>query len=251
MRTNIENTFSDLSRTKKTAQAARRIALELALANGTELDDARLLEAILQPYVGNDEARRHASNLLLRFAHLTDVLHCEMNRLLEVQGLTVCAAAAITRFRQLTRAVTRASIRNLPLFDSPEQVKTYCYSMLCRAVREEFHVLFLDRRGMLLGQECLQRGTIDHVCVYPREVLKRIIELDASTVILVHNHPVGRALPSQADIRMTRELGLLSLAVGANVHDHIIVAPDGVYSFREASTPGWRTDLRDVENRHS
>jgi DNA repair protein RadC len=144
----------------------------------------------------------------------------------------LASAAAILQARQLTRAVSRAEIRNCVLLDSQAKVLEYCRRLLAKTRHEEFHALFLDRRGELQGAECMQRGTIDHVCVYPRELLKQTIRHHASFIILVHNHPYGKATPSRADIAMTRQLSSLVGPIGAQVFDHIIISPDGVFSFR-------------------
>ncbi len=210
----------------------RSSALELALASGEQLDDQRLLEVILARHLNETDARRMSRVLLGKFGRLGKVLRSDLGSLLRVKGLTLNAAMALIHIRQITRAVNLAEIRNRILLDDQSGIIEYCQTLLKEADREEFHALFLNKRGELLSDDCLQRGTIDHVSVYPRELLRLAIRHDASFIILVHNHPSGNALPSRADINMTREISRLVNAIGAKILDHIIVSSDGAYSFR-------------------
>lgn len=216
---------------------------ELALANGEDLDDGSLLEVILSRHFDEADTKRITRKLLQKFRRLGNVLHSDLHSLLSVEGLTLNAAMAIVRTRQLTRALCRAEVRNCVLLDSHSRIVKYCQALLAGAEREEFHALFLNKRGELLREECLQRGTIDHVSVYPRELLKFAIRYNASFVILVHNHPVGKAEPSRADIRMTQELCRLLNAVGASVFDHIIVSSGDAFSFRKDGATGGNNAL--------
>lgn len=211
----------------------RRTAIEMALAIGEELDDASLLKAVLMQHLCENKAQAVSRRLLARYRDLGGVLNCEMRKLLAIKDMTFATATALVRIRQLIKALSSAKVRHGTLFARHAEIREYCRAMLCRADREEFHALFFDRRGALIGESCLQKGTIDHVSVYPREVLRKVIEHDASYVILVHNHPFGKAVPSTADIEMTNELTRLVEMVGARIYDHIIVCPDDTFSLRE------------------
>jgi len=224
----IENSSSKLQDRERRVEA-----LNLALASGEELDDACLLEIILDRHLGHEAAAGAARRLLERFSHLGNIVQSELDTLLEVEGLTLSAAAAILQIRHLTKAVYRSEIRNCVLLDSHSKLMDYCRTLLANAKQEEFHALFLDRRGELQGEECIQRGTIDHVFVYPRELFKQAIRHHASFIILVHNHPFGKARPSRTDVTMTLELSSLAQAIGAQVFDHIIISPGDVFSFRK------------------
>jgi DNA repair protein RadC len=132
-------------------------------------------------------------------------------------------------------AALRLSKRNLlnrPALSSWSALIDYCTAAMSRSPHEEFRVLFMDRKNMLIADEVQGKGTIDHTPVYPREILKRALELGASAIILVHNHPSGDPTPSRADIDMTREIAKAAAALKIALHDHIVVARGGVTSFK-------------------
>ena len=126
----------------------------------------------------------------------------------------------------------KSEIRNKPVLSSWSQVIDYCRAAMAHGEIEQFRILFLDKSNKLIADELQQQGTVDHTPVYPREVVKRALEVSATAIILVHNHPSGDPTPSQADIRMTREIVQVARPLGITVHDHIIVGRDGHASFK-------------------
>ena len=123
-------------------------------------------------------------------------------------------------------------LRQRTVLSSWEAVKTYLRSRLLACPREAFHVLFLDKKNQLIADERMSEGTVDHAPVYPREVVRRALELSASAIVLAHNHPSGDPTPSQADIDMTREVIEAGRSLRIAVHDHLVVGREGVASFK-------------------
>ena len=128
--------------------------------------------------------------------------------------------------------LARGQVHNRPVLSSWSSVLDYCRTAMAFAAKEQLRVLFLDKRNRLIADEVQQEGTVDHTPVYPREVVKRALELSATAVILVHNHPSGDPTPSQADIAMTKEIVAVAQPLGVSVHDHIIVGKDGHASLK-------------------
>jgi DNA repair protein RadC len=128
--------------------------------------------------------------------------------------------------------LARGQIRDRPVLSSWSSVLDYCRTAMAFADKEQLRVLFLDKRNRLIADELQQEGTVDHTPVYPREVVKRALELSATAVILVHNHPSGDPTPSRADIEMTKEIVAVAQPLGIAVHDHIIVGKDGHASLK-------------------
>jgi DNA repair protein RadC len=153
-------------------------------------------------------------------------------RLAEVKGL---GHSAITEFKIVQAAASRllrGAVKKRPALSSWSSVLDYCRTAQAFAEREEFRVLFLDKRNQLIADETQQVGTVDHTPVYPREVVKRALELSATAVILVHNHPSGDPTPSRADIQMTQQIIAVASPLGIAVHDHIIVGKEGHASMK-------------------
>jgi DNA repair protein RadC len=128
--------------------------------------------------------------------------------------------------------LAKTRVINRPALSSWTALLDYCTAAMARSQNEEFRVLFLDRKNVLVADEVQNRGTVDHTPVYPREIIKRALELSASAVILVHNHPSGDPTPSKADIAMTREVASAAKALGIAVHDHLVIGRGGHASFK-------------------
>ena len=203
------------------------------LAGGSSaIADYELLELIMFRAIPIRDLKPLAKELLEKFGSFAEVIAAPPHRLREVKGVK---DAVITEFKivhaaanKLTLAVARTKL-TLSSFTS---VIDYCHSAQAFADKEQFRVLFLDKRNQLLADEVQGTGTVDHTPVYPREVVKRALELSATAVILVHNHPGGDPTPSRADIEMTRVIVEVAKPLGIEVHDHIIVGKHGDVSFR-------------------
>ena len=171
-------------------------------------------------------------NLIARFGSFAEVVSAPAERLAEIKGL---GDAAITELKVVQAAayrLARGEIKRRPVLSSWSNVLAYCRTAMAFADKEQFRILFLDKRNQLIADEVQQVGTVDHTPVYPREVIKRALELSATALILVHNHPSGDPTPSQADIQMTKAIIGIASPLGISVHDHIIVGKNGHASLK-------------------
>jgi DNA repair protein RadC len=201
-------------------------------AGAEALPDYELMELILFRSIPRRDVKALAKALIARFGSFAEVLTAPEERLREVPGI---GAATATDFRLIVAAshrITKGALRKKPLLSSWSQVIDYCRQTMAFETREQFRILFLDKRNGLIADEVQQVGTVDHTPVYPREIVKRALELSATAIILVHNHPSGDPTPSQADITMTRQIIDIAKPLGVTVHDHIIVGRDGHASFK-------------------
>ena len=148
-------------------------------------------------------------------------------------GVGLAGIAAIKSVREAALRLTRFELQQRPVVNSWDKLIDYCNAHVAHHTVEEFHILFLDRKNVLIKHERQQRGTIDHTPVYPREVVKRALELGASALILVHNHPSGDPTPSKADIAVTQDIKKAAAPLAIALHDHIIIGRDGHISLRE------------------
>lgn len=199
---------------------------------GEALPDYELLELVLFRAVPRADVKPLAKKLVERFGSFAEVIAAPPARLREFKGV---GEAIITEFQLIGAAVqrvTRAQMRARPVLSSWSAVIAHCRASMAFADREQFRVLFLDKRNQLILDEVQQSGTVDHTPVYPREVVKRALEVSASAVILVHNHPSGDPTPSSADISMTKTIIDVAKPFGIEVHDHIIVGKDGHASLK-------------------
>ena len=196
------------------------------------LSDYELLEMALFPALPRRDTKPLAKALLKKFGSFAEVLHAPEARLREVKGI---GDGSITQLKLMAAAASRVAkgeIRRSVALSSWNDVIGYCRTGMAFADREQFRILFLDKRNQLISDEVQQTGTVDHTPVYPREVIKRALELSATALILVHNHPSGDPTPSQADIQMTRAIVDIASPLGISVHDHIIVGKNGHASLK-------------------
>ncbi|HXP74653.1 MAG TPA: DNA repair protein RadC [Stellaceae bacterium] len=194
------------------------------LDGGTEgLPDYELLEFLLFAAQPRGDMKPLAKALIERFGSLAAVLSARPDSLQAVRGMGEASIAALKAVREAGLRLVRAEITNRPVLSSWKQLLDYCTATAGFAEIEEFHLLFLDRKNALIADERQQQGTIDHTPVYPREVVKRALELGASALIMVHNHPSGDPTPSKADIEMTREVQKAAAVLGVTLHDHVIL----------------------------
>lgn len=189
------------------------------------LPDYELLELLLFSTSSRADTKPLAKRLIEHFGTLAAVLQADPKRFKEVAGAqSEAVQACLLSTREAAIRLARAEITDRPAIGSWQQLIDYCQLTLGHSPDEEFHLLFLDRKNRLIRDEVQQKGTIDHAPVYPREVVKRALELGASAIIMVHNHPSGDPTPSRADIEITRAVRDAGKAVGIVLHDHVIVA---------------------------
>jgi DNA repair protein RadC len=209
-----------------------RLRTRFAQGGGDALPDYELLELLLCRSLPRRDVKPLAKTLIRTFGSFGEVLAAPEPRLAEVEGVGPAVVTDLKIVLAASRRLARGAVAGRPVLSSWSAVLDYCRSAMAFEPIEQFRVLFLDKRNALVADELQQTGTVDHTPVYPREVVKRALELSASAVILVHNHPSGDPTPSQADIQMTRQLVAIAKPLGVEVHDHIVVGKEGHASFR-------------------
>jgi DNA repair protein RadC len=201
-------------------------------AGAEALSDYELLELLLFRALPRRDVKPLAKELLEKFGSFAEVVSAPEARLSEVKGL---GEAGITELKVVQAAASRFlrdNVKKRPVLSSWSSVLDYCRTAQAFADREQFRVLFLDKRNQLIADEVQQTGTVDHAPVYPREVVKRALELSATAIVLVHNHPSGDPTPSHADVQMTQQIIAVASPLGISVHDHIIVGKAGHASLK-------------------
>ncbi len=201
-------------------------------AGADALPDYELLELILFRAAQRRDTKPLAKALLARFGTFAEVLNAPEELLREVPGIGDAAITELKLVRAASFRLMRGEVLELPVLSSWSQVLDYCRASMGFEAREQFRILFLDKRNQIIADEVQQRGTVDHTPVYVREVVKRALELSSTAIVLVHNHPSGDPTPSRADIEMTRQIVAVAKPLGILVHDHIIVGKQGHASFR-------------------
>lgn len=200
------------------------------------LDDRALLAALISAGAhadaGAGDALEAAGRLLLRFGSLGGVAAADARELSRVAKVGIDVPSVMSITRELAVRLARADAARRPVIASWTQLEAYVRVAMAHLPREEFRVLYLDHRNNLMADEFLAEGTTNHAPVYPREVIRRALEVSASAMVLVHNHPSGDPTPSRADIEMTRKVVDAASCLGLQIHDHIIVGRDGTASFR-------------------
>jgi len=196
------------------------------------LSDYELLEMVLFTARSRGDVKPLAKSLIKTFGSFAEVIHAPESRLREVDGV---GDRTITELKLIAAAASRIAkgqLKARTLLSSWNDVIDYCRTSMAFADKEQFRILFLDKRNQLIADEVQQVGTVDHTPVYPREVIKRALELSATAILLVHNHPSGDPTPSSADIQMTKAIMDIAATLGISVHDHIIVGKNGHASLK-------------------
>ena len=201
-------------------------------AGAEALPDYELLELTLFAAVPRRDVKPLAKALIARFGSFAEVIAAPRERLLEEDGITAAAATQLKIVEAAARRLAKTRILGRPALASWSALIDYCAAAMARSPKEEFRILFLDRKNVLIADEVQSTGTVDHTPVYPREIVKRALEHAASALIPVHNHPSGDPTPSKADITMTRDVADAAKALGIVVHDHVIVGRSGHVSFK-------------------
>ncbi|MCC9620137.1 DNA repair protein RadC [Thalassospira sp. MA62] len=210
----------------------QRLRERFIKGGASALADYELLELMLCMAMPRGDVKPLAKSLIAQFGSFANVLAARPEDLGKAKGLGDAGIAAIKIAEASAQHLSRERAMELPVIASWEQLIDYCRVRIGHLKNEELHLLFLDRKNRLIADECHQRGTVDHTPVYTREVIKRALELHASALILVHNHPSGDATPSRGDIDMTRKIVDAAKAMDIIVHDHIIISHAGYNSFK-------------------
>ena len=217
------------------AASRRRLQARFLRAGRESVDERELLELLLSGHHATRDANDLAESLLAVFGTAGRVLAARPDRLRTVPSLSEAGIAALKAAEALGIRLARAAVPQevRPSFDNYRKVLDYCRTLAGHREAEEFHLLFLDRKNVLLTDECHQRGTVSHVPAYPREICIRCLETGATAVLLMHCHPSGSPEASRADIDMTLRIRDALKTIGVTLHDHVIVTPGADLSFRE------------------
>ena len=211
----------------------RKRLRERFLAHGAEaLADYEILEMILFPAKPIGDVKPMAKALLQRFGSFAQVLFAEPGELMKVEEVNDAAVVAIKVAKAAAERMLKEEMADRPIIKSWTQLLDYCRIHFGHNQNEEFHVLFLNHKLELIADERQQKGTVNHTPVYPREVVKRALELGASSLILVHNHPSGDVSPSKADVDVTRQIADAARPLAIEVHDHLIIGSKKHFSFK-------------------
>ncbi len=202
------------------------------------LPDYELLELLLFRSIPRRDTKPLAKELIRRFGSFAEVLSASEERLAEVAGIGEAVISDLKVVQAAAQRLLKSKAAEQPVLASWNSVVDYCRAAMAYEMREQFRILFLDKRNRMIADEVQQRGTVDHTPVYVREVVKRALELSATAIILVHNHPSGDPSPSRADIDMTRQIVDVAKGLGIVVHDHLIIGREGHASFRELGLIG-------------
>ncbi|MCF8478233.1 MAG: DNA repair protein RadC [Pseudolabrys sp.] len=196
------------------------------------VSEYELLELVLFRAIPQRDVKPLAKDLIAKFGSFAEVVAGPRARLKEVKGIGEAAVDELKIVHAAASRLARGQLHKRTVLSSWSSVIDYCRTAMAYADKEQFRLLFLDKRNQLIADEVQQTGTVDHTPVYPREVVKRALELSATALVLVHNHPSGDPTPSRADIQMTQAIIDVAKPLGISVHDHIIVGKDGHASFK-------------------
>lgn len=211
----------------------RKRLRERFLAGGAAaVPEYELLELVLFRAIPRQDVKPLARALIEHFGDFNRVLAAPRDQLLKVNGVGEAVAIEIKIIEAAAHRLARARVLRRHVISSWDALLDYCRTVMAHRETEQFRILFLDTKNTLIADEEQAKGTVDHVPVYPREVVKRALELNASSLILVHNHPSGDPTPSEADIQMTRQIETAAQALGITVHDHLIIGKSAEQSFR-------------------
>ncbi len=201
---------------------------------GKDMPDYELLELLLFQAIPRKDVKPLAKKLLVDFDGINSVLSAPVQTLVDKGNMSLNTAISLKTVQALAKRMGQRSIENRPVISAWEDLIAYCHSAMAHEDIEQFRVLFLNNKNVLIKDELQQTGTVNHTPVYPREVIKRSLELGATALILVHNHPSGDPEPSKDDIMMTEDIMAAGDIVGITVHDHLIIGKNDTFSMKNA-----------------
>ncbi len=210
----------------------RRLRTRFLEGGAAAMPDYELLELLLFRAIPRQDVKPLARLLLETSGDFNRVVTAPLTRLLDVKGVGEAVALELHIVGAAAQRMMRARVINQPVLSSWDALLDYCHTVMAHRETEQFRILFLDRKNVLIADEEQAKGTVDHVPVYPREVVKRALELNASALILVHNHPSGDPTPSDADITMTLQVQDACRSLSITLHDHLVIGKGREMSFR-------------------
>lgn len=214
------------------ADHRKRLRARFMAGGGAALPDYELLELLLFRAIPRRDVKPLAHKLLQTFGDFNSVVTAPPERLHGIRGIGDAAICELKLVEAAAQRLARARLLQRPLVSSWEALIDYCQIAMAHRETEQFRVLYLDRKNVLIADEEQAKGTVDHVPVYPREVVKRALEINASALILLHNHPSGDPTPSAEDITMTHKIEEAARALGITLHDHLVIGKSTQISFR-------------------
>ncbi len=209
-----------------------RLRARFREAGADALADYELMELVLFRAVPQRDVKPLAKQLIEHFGSFAEAVAAPSSRLKEIEGVGEAIVTELKVVEAAARHLAKGKLKKKKLLSTWSSVLDYCRTSMAFADKEQFRIIFLDKRNQLIADEVQQTGTVDHTPVYPREVVKRALELSATAIILVHNHPSGDPTPSSADIQMTKQIIDIARPLGIEVHDHIIVGKEGHSSLK-------------------
>ena len=209
-----------------------RLRERFRVGGADALPDYELLELVLFRAIPRRDVKPLARLLLETFGDFNRVVSASSTRLMEVSGVGDAVVTELKIVEAAAQRLSRSKVMQKQIVSSWDALLDYCHTTMAHRETEQFRILYLDRKNVLIADEAQAQGTVDHVPVYPREVVKRALEINASALILVHNHPSGDPTPSDADIDMTAQIQLACDTVGITLHDHLVIGKSSELSFR-------------------
>jgi DNA repair protein RadC len=210
----------------------QRLRERFVATGGDGMPDYELLELLLAQAIPRRDVKPLAKGLLEQFGSFAGVITADLDRLSAMKGLGESSAAALKVVQAAAVRLLQQQVVGRDVIDSWDRLVDYCTAAMAHEPIEQLRLLFLDRKNVLIADEVQQRGTVDHTPLYIREVVKRALELGATALIVVHNHPSGDATPSRGDIKMTQDLREALEKIGIALHDHLVIGRNGHESFR-------------------
>lgn len=210
----------------------KRLRARFRNGGADALPDYEVLELVLFRAIPRQDVKPLARRLIEEFGDFTHAISAPPARLAQVDGVGEAVITELKIVEAAAHRLARGRVIQRPVLSGWDALIDYCQTAMAHLDREQFRVLYLDRKNVLIADEAQARGTVDHVPVYPREVMKRALELGASALILVHNHPSGDPAPSEADITMTHQIDMAGQVLGVRLHDHLVIGKSVHVSFR-------------------
>lgn len=218
--------------TSHTAGHRERLRARFKKAGIDGVQDYELLELVLFRAIPRRDVKPLAKELIKTFGGFAEAIAAPIERLKEVKGVSENVAQELKIVQAASIKLSQARVLKRPVISSWNDLLSYCRAAMADEKTELFRILFLDKKNVLIADEVQQRGTVDHTPVYPREVVKRALELGASAIILVHNHPSGDPTPSRADVDMTNQIVKAAAALNIRIHDHLVIGHEKYASFK-------------------
>jgi len=210
----------------------QRLRTRFLEGGAAAMPDYEIMELVLFAAIPRRDVKPLAKKLIAHFGSFAEAIAAPIERMMEVDGVGESVATHLKIVEAAALRLSKTKLLGKPALSSWSALIDYCAAAMARNPNEEFRILFLDRKNILIADEVQNKGTVDHTPVYPREIVKRALELGASAIILVHNHPSGDPTPSRADIEMTRQIADAAKALRVAVHDHIVIGRSGHASFK-------------------